>query len=69
MEVDDLYIKRQGKGKKSCEEKIAAVHEGWQVNGKRAKLDIIIAGVKNLFEKDLKGFWWILMRIIQTNII
>ena len=38
VEVDGLYIKRQNKRIKGREEKIAAVHEGWIVNGKRTKL-------------------------------
>ncbi|HHU61181.1 MAG TPA: ISLre2 family transposase [Natronincola sp.] len=39
VEVDGLYTKRQGKkGKRGKEEKIAAVHQGWEMNGKRAKL-------------------------------
>ena len=38
VEVDGLYVKRQNKRIKGREEKIAAVHEGWDVNGKRTKL-------------------------------
>ncbi|MDQ0220751.1 ISLre2 family transposase [Peribacillus cavernae] len=38
VEVDGLYLKRQEKGKKSKEEKIAAVHQGWEINGKRVSL-------------------------------
>ncbi|WP_268761494.1 UPF0236 family transposase-like protein [Caldibacillus debilis] len=33
VEVDGLYIKRQGKRKKGKEEKIAAVHQGWERSG------------------------------------
>ena len=38
VEVDGMFVKRQGKGKKGKEKKIAAVHQGWEVNGKRVKL-------------------------------
>lgn len=38
VEVDGLYLKRQEKGKKGKEEKIAAVHQGWEINGKRVSL-------------------------------
>ncbi|WP_335870818.1 ISLre2 family transposase [Bacillus sp. 2205SS5-2] len=38
VEVDGLYLKRQEKRKKGKEEKIAAVHQGWEVNGKRVSL-------------------------------
>ena len=38
VEVDGLYLKRQEKGIRGREEKIAAVHQGWELNGKRVKL-------------------------------
>jgi|SRR5690625_225812 len=38
VEVDGLYTKSQGKKKKGREIKIASVHQGWEMNGKRAKL-------------------------------
>jgi len=38
VEVDGLYTKSQEKGRKGRELKIAAVHQGWEMNGKRAKL-------------------------------
>lgn len=38
VEVDGLYVKHQEKGKRGKEEKIAAVHQGWEVNGKRVRL-------------------------------
>src|SRR5579875_57977 len=38
VEVDGIYVKRQGKGKRGKEEKIAAVHQGWEINGKRVSL-------------------------------
>lgn len=38
VEVDGLYLKRQEKGIRGREEKIAAVHQGWEINGKRVKL-------------------------------
>ena len=38
VEVDGLYTKSQEKKKKGRELKIASVHQGWEMNGKRAKL-------------------------------
>src|SRR5690606_30639566 len=38
VEDDGLFVKRQGKRKKGKEEKIAEVHKGWEVNGKRVRL-------------------------------
>ncbi|MFS0647585.1 ISLre2 family transposase [Siminovitchia sp. 179-K 8D1 HS] len=38
VEVDGLYLKRQEKNKKGKEEKIVAVHQGWEVNGRRTSL-------------------------------
>lgn len=38
VEVDGLYTKSQEKNKKGKEVKIAGIHQGWEVNGKRAKL-------------------------------
>ena len=38
VEVDGLYTKSQKKKKKGREVKIASVHQGWEMNGKRAKL-------------------------------
>ncbi len=38
VEVDGLYTKSQEKNKKGREIKIASVHQGWEMNGKRAKL-------------------------------
>lgn len=38
VEVDGLYTKRQGGKRKGRELKIAAVHQGWEVHGKRTKL-------------------------------
>ena len=38
MEVDGLYTKSQEEGKKGREIKIASVHQGWEMNGNRAKL-------------------------------
>jgi hypothetical protein len=38
VEVDGLYTKSQEKGKKGREVKIASTHQGWEMNGKRAKL-------------------------------
>lgn len=38
VEVDGLYTKSQEKKRKGREVKIAAVHQGWERNGKRTKL-------------------------------
>lgn len=38
VEVDGLYTKSQEKGRKGRELKISAVHQGWEMNGERAKL-------------------------------
>ncbi|WP_440895073.1 ISLre2 family transposase [Amphibacillus sp. Q70] len=38
VEVDGLNTKSQEKGKKGRELKIASTHQGWEMNGKRAKL-------------------------------
>lgn len=38
VEVDGLYIKRQKQRIKGPEDKIAAVHEGWIMNGERPEL-------------------------------
>src|SRR5699024_11566214 len=38
VEVDGLYTKSQDKNKKSREIKIASVHQGWEINGNRARL-------------------------------
>ncbi len=38
IEADGLFISRQGKGKRAKEEKILAVHEGWERNGSQLKL-------------------------------
>lgn len=38
VEVDGLYTKSQEKRRRGRELKIAAIHQGWEMNGKRAKL-------------------------------
>src|SRR5699024_5867105 len=38
VEVDGLYTKSRETGKKGREIKIASVHQGWKMNGKRASL-------------------------------
>ncbi|MEJ8778934.1 ISLre2 family transposase [Pseudogracilibacillus sp. ICA-222130] len=38
VEVDGLYTKSQEKGKRGREVKIASVHQGWEMNGRRASL-------------------------------
>src|SRR5699024_7064218 len=38
LEVDGLYTKSQESGKKGREIKLASVHQGWKMNGKRASL-------------------------------
>jgi hypothetical protein len=55
VEVDGIYIKRQGKGKrgKGKETKIAAVHQGWEVNGKRVKLK----NKRHYIHRGTQPFW------------
>lgn len=53
VEVDGLYVKRQGKGNRRREEKIAAVHEGWKVNGKRTSL----VGKRHYHHEGKQPFW------------
>lgn len=53
VEVDGLYVKRQGKRSKKREEKIAAVHEGWKVNGKRTEL----IGKRHYHHDGKQPFW------------
>src|SRR5699024_3192504 len=38
VEVDGIYTKSQEKNKKGREIKIASVHQGWEMNGNRARL-------------------------------
>lgn len=55
VEVDGLYTKRQGRGKKrrGKEVKIAAVHQGWVTTGKR----ISLKGKRHYLHDDSKPFW------------
>ncbi len=53
VEVDGLYIKSQEKNKKGKEVKIAAVQQGWEVNGKRAKL----LGKRHYIHEGNLPFW------------
>lgn len=53
MKVDGLYLKRQGKGKRGKEEKIAAVHQGWEINGKRVSLK----GKRHFIHRGKEPFW------------
>jgi hypothetical protein len=53
VEVDGLYVKHQGKGKRGKEEKIAAVHQGWEVNGKRVRLK----NKRHFIYRGGKPFW------------
>ncbi len=53
VEVDGLYIKRQGKGKRGKEEKIAAVHQGWEINGKRVSLK----DKRHFIHRGKQPFW------------
>lgn len=58
VEVDGLYTKRQGDKKRRKELKIAAVHEGWEENGKRVKLlhkrHYLYRGKESFWEAFLK---------------
>lgn len=53
VEVDGLYVKRQEKGKRGKEEKIAAVHQGWERNGKRVSLK----GKRHFIHRGKQPFW------------
>lgn len=53
VEVDGLFVKRQKRRIKGREEKIAAVHEGWIVNGKRASL----VAKRHYVHKGKEPFW------------
>lgn len=55
VEVDGLYVKRQGKGKRKRgkEEKIAAVHQGWEINGKRVSLK----DKRHFIHRGKQPFW------------
>lgn len=53
VEVDGLYVKRQRGKRKGREEKIAAVHEGWMVNGKRTSL----IAKRHYVHKGKEPFW------------
>lgn len=46
VEVDGLYTKSQEKKKKGREIKIASVHQGWEMNAKRANNQIATEAVK-----------------------
>lgn len=53
VEVDGLYTKSQEKGRKGREIKIASVHHGWKMNGKRAKL----IGKRHFIHQGKQPFW------------
>lgn len=53
VEVDGLYVKRQRGKRRGREEKIAAVHEGWEVNGKRVSL----VEKRHYIHKGKEPFW------------
>lgn len=53
IEVDGLYVKRQKERARGREEKIAAVHEGWLVNGKRTSL----VKKRHYVHKGKEPFW------------
>jgi len=53
VEVDGLYVKRQGKGKRGKGEKIAAVHQGWEINGKRVSLK----DKRHFIHRGIQPFW------------
>lgn len=53
VEVDGLYVKRQKGRTRGREEKIAAVHEGWIVNGKRTSL----VAKRHYVHKGKTPFW------------
>src|SRR5699024_8971301 len=53
IEVDGLYTKSQEKQRSGRELKIAAVHQGWEVNGKRVKLK----GKQHFIYTGKRPFW------------
>ena len=53
VEVDGLYVKRQKGRTRGREEKIAAVHEGWIVNGKRTSL----VAKRHYIHRGKTSFW------------
>lgn len=53
VEVDGLYVKRQRGKRRGREEKIASVHEGWIVNGKRTSL----IAKRHYVHKGKEAFW------------
>lgn len=53
VEVDGLFVKRQGARQKGREEKIAAIHEGWKRSGKRVEL----VGKRHYHHTGKGPFW------------
>jgi hypothetical protein len=53
VETDGLYTKRQRHKRRGQELKIAAVHEGWEVNGKRVKLK----NKRHYIHQGKESFW------------
>ncbi|MBP3040007.1 ISLre2 family transposase [Bacillaceae bacterium Marseille-Q3522] len=53
VEVDGLYIKHQEKGRRGKEEKIAAIHQGWEVNGKR----VCLKNKRHFVHRGKEPFW------------
>lgn len=53
VEVDGLYVKHQGKRKRGREEKFAAVHQGWEINGKRVSLQ----NKRHFIHRGKQPFW------------
>ena len=53
IEVDGLYVKRQKQRIEGREEKIVAIHEGWLINGKRAKL----VNKRHYIHQGKQPFW------------
>lgn len=52
-EVDGLFVKHQEKGIRGKEEKIVAVHQGWEKNGKRVRLK----DKRHFVYRGKKPFW------------
>ncbi|MBD1383641.1 ISLre2 family transposase, partial [Metabacillus arenae] len=53
VEVDGLYTKSQEKKRKGREIKMAGVHQGWEVNGKRTKL----VEKRHFIHEGTRPFW------------
>ncbi|TES57522.1 ISLre2 family transposase [Halalkalibacterium halodurans] len=63
VEVDGLYTKSQEKNRKGREVKIASIHQGWEVNGKRTRLK----KKRHFIHKGKGPFWEAFEDFLVTN--